>query len=142
LNNALELAELTGDEGSAQQAAESINNRNYAEGGREGKFIYPPMTTFRLGDLYVDQPCIISSVGVNVSDDANWETLRDDNYNYVASPIKSVNIDGVTTRQLPLQVEVSVTLKILEKALSLGSNAHYGKTTYKANGSEDKRWLL
>ena len=142
LNTALTEARETGDEGRIQQITEELNNRNYAEGGREGKFIYPPMTTFRLGDLYVDQPCIISSVGVNVSDDANWETLRDDKYSYVASPTKEIKIDGVKSRQLPLQVEVSVTLKILEKALSLGSNAHYGRTTYKANGSEDKRWLL
>jgi len=50
--------------------------KDFSLTGREGKFIYPPMTTFRLGDMYVDQPCILSSVGVNISDDANWESLR------------------------------------------------------------------
>lgn len=110
--------------------------------GREGKFIYPPMTTFRLGDMYVDQPCIISSVGVNVSDDANWESFRSDNYEYMAGPNTKISMQGTKSRQLPLQVDVSVTLKILEKSLSLGKNAHFGKTEYDDAGNETKRWVL
>jgi hypothetical protein len=110
--------------------------------GREGKFMYPPMTTFRLGDMYVDQPCILSSVGVNVSDEANWETLREDNYYYVSGPDKTITLDGVKSRQLPLQVDVSINMKILEKALSLGSNAHFGKTKYNTAGNQTDKWVL
>lgn len=116
--------------------------KDFSLTGREGKFIYPPMTTFRLGDMYVDQPCIISSVGVNISDDANWESLRSDDYYYTSSPSNTINLEGTKSRQLPLQVDVSVTLKILEKALSLGKNAHFGKTEYDLSGNETKRWVL
>ena len=116
--------------------------KDFSLTGREGKFIYPPMTTFRLGDMYVDQPCIISSVGVNISDDANWESLRSDDYYYTSSPSNTINLKGTKSRQLPLQVDVSVTLKILEKALSLGKNAHFGKTEYDLSGNETKRWVL
>ena len=143
------IEQMNATEDSEQQEAlgEVLKNLDNAEKnvtatGREGKFIYPPMTTFRLGDMYVDQPCIISSVGVNISDDANWETLRADKYNYHASSTKEISFDDTKARQLPLQVEVSVTLKILEKALSLGSNAHFGKTTYDTNGKETGKWIL
>lgn len=126
---------------------QALNNLENAKAGvtatgKEAKFIYPPMTTFRLGDMYVDQPCILNSVGISVSDEANWESLRDDDYKYVSSPTNTFKMSGVKSRQLPLQVEVSVTLKILEKALSLGSNAHFGDTTYDANGTEINRWIL
>lgn len=144
---ALNLANEVGDVG-GQEAAntriEELNKINSNETtGREGKFIYPPMTTFRLGDMYVDQPCILSSVGVNISDDANWESLRADDYSYIYKQYSDDIISkGTKSRQLPLQVDVSVTLKILEKALSLGKNAHFGKTEYDFSGNETKRWVL
>lgn len=109
--------------------------------GRESRFIYPPMTTFRLGDMFVDQPAVISSVSVTIPDDATWETLRDDEYSYVASPTTAINIDA-PARQLPLKVDVSVALKLMEKQRALGSDAHYGKTSYDTSGAETGRWLL
>lgn len=93
--------------------------------GRESRFIYPPMVTFRIGDMFVDQPAVIQSVSVTIPDDTNWETDRFDD-----------NVFGGTTRQLPLKVDVSVSLKLLEKRQSLGSDAHYGKI----NGKE--HWAL
>ena len=93
--------------------------------GKESRFIYPPMVTFRIGDMFVDQPAVISSVSITIPDDTNWETLRSDN-----------NETGTKSRQLPLKVDVSVSLKLLEKRQSLGSDAHYGKI----NGKE--HWAL
>jgi len=92
---------------------------------RESRFIYPPMVTFRIGDMFVDQPAVISSVSITIPDDTNWETLRSGN-----------NDSGTKSRQLPLKVDVSVSLKLLEKRQSLGSDAHYGKI----NGKE--HWAL
>jgi len=114
----------------------------YTTTGREGKFIYPPMVLFRLGDMFVDQPCVISSIGLNVSDEANWESFRSDNYKYISSPTNTIEIPDTKTRQLPLHVDLQVNLKILEKALSLGKNAHYGKTSYDSAGKETNRWIL
>lgn len=146
-NDQLAVAEASGDTANLDEVTQNLERLNKATSfettGREAKFIYPPMTTFRLGDMYVDQPCIIQSVGVNVSDEANWESLRSDNYFYAYSGKNPMlQEDGVKARQLPLQVDVSVTLKMLEKAISLGSSAHYGKTIYDDDGNETKRWML
>lgn len=57
--------------------------------GRESSFIYPPMITLRIGDLFVDQPCIISNCSVSIPQETNWETLRSDsNYSYEYSATK------------------------------------------------------
>jgi hypothetical protein len=110
--------------------------------GKESRFIYPPMVTLRLGDLFYDQPCVVSNVGVNIPDDTNWETLRSEDYSYVASPTKTININGVKSRQLPMKVDVSIALKLMEKRQSLGSDAHYGNASYSPDGTETGRWLL
>jgi hypothetical protein len=41
------------------------------------RFIIPPMVKFTIGDLYVDQPGLITSIGFSVPDDAAWETLNE-----------------------------------------------------------------
>ena len=140
LTSAQEEAILTGDTGLEEQVTQDLQTLKMT--GREGKFMYPPMTTFRLGDMYVDQPCIIDSVSLNVSDDANWESLRSDQYKYTSSANNTVSLNDVKTRQLPLQVDVSITMKLLEKSLSLGKNAHFGDTMYDSSGNEMKRWVL
>ena len=96
--------------------------------GKESKFIYPPMITLRLGDLFYDQPCVISSVGVNVPDDTNWESLRSDDYSYRSSPTNRIKISGTKSRQLPMKVDVQVQLKLMEKRQALGSDGHYGNS--------------
>jgi hypothetical protein len=102
--------------------------------GKGSRFMYPPMVTLRLGDLFYDQPCVISSVGVNVPDDTNWESLRTDEYYYHASPLYKI-VDKAKSRQLPMKVDVSVQLKLMEKRLARGSDGHYGN-------SDGKDWKL
>lgn len=46
------------------------------------------MITFRLGDLFYDQPAVMQSVSVTIPDDTNWESLRAEDYSYIASPTK------------------------------------------------------
>ena len=101
---------------------------NFITTGKESKFIYPPMITLRLGDLFYDQPCVISSVGVNVPDDTNWESLRSDDYSYRSSPTNRIEISGTKSRQLPMKVDVQVQLKLMEKRQALGSDGHYGNS--------------
>ena len=104
--------------------------------GRESRFIYPPMVTLTMGDLYVDQPCVLSSVSLNIPDDSLWESLRSDKYKYTYAPNKIISID-TKSRQLPTIVDVSVNIKMLEKRLSLGSDAHFGRSDGQGN-----RWIL
>ena len=88
--------------------------------GNESQFIYPPMVTLRLGDLYYDQPCVISSISVNIPDDTNWESYRgDEEYSYIAGPNSSINLFNTNSRQLPLKADISMTMKLLEKSQSM-----------------------
>jgi hypothetical protein len=98
--------------------------------GRESGFIYPPMIEFRIGDLYVDQPAILNSVTTNIPDDANWETLRSDEYVYYYGNSEEKSIKRTaTSRQLPTIVDISVGLRLLEKQQSQTSNYHFGPIT-------------
>jgi hypothetical protein len=94
--------------------------------GRESGFIYPPMIQFRIGDLYVDQPGVLRSVGVTVPDDAQWETLRDNKYTYVYGKEKTTTQDNVYSRQLPTMIDVSIQISIIEREQSKTDNYHFG----------------
>lgn len=95
--------------------------------GAESRFIYPPMVTFRLGDMFYDQPGVIAGVSVSIPDDTNWESYRSDNdYSYLFGPKATVTATGVKSRQLPLKADISVSMKLLEKERAQVDNAHYG----------------
>lgn len=124
------------------KATVTNESENVNTSGKESRFIYPPMITFRLGDLFYDQPAVMQSVSVTIPDDTNWESLRAEDYSYIASPTKTIIIDGVKSRQLPMKVDVGVQLKLMEKRQALGSDAHYGNASYGTDGTETGRWLL
>jgi hypothetical protein len=124
------------------KATVTNESENVNTSGKESRFIYPPMITFRLGDLFYDQPAVMQSVSVTIPDDTNWETLRSKDYSYIASPTKTIIIDGVKSRQLPMKVDVGVQLKLMEKRQALPSDAHYGNASYSTDGKETGRWLL
>jgi hypothetical protein len=101
------------------------------------------MVTLRLGDLFYDQPCVISSVGINIPDDTNWESYRGNSYFYQSSPEHSILDTNAESRQLPMRVDISVALKLMEKRQALGSDAHYGNVDYNPfGGAELERWKL
>ena len=83
---------------------------------------------------HVLQLCLC--VSLNIPDDSLWESLRSDKYKYTYAPNKIISID-TKSRQLPTIVDVSVNIKMLEKRLSLGSDAHFGRSDGQGN-----RWIL
>lgn len=93
--------------------------------GLESQFIYPPMINFRIGDLYVDQPAVLSSVNVTIPDDATWETLRKDDYEYYYG-IDKVIKERARSRQLPNIIDVSVSMRLLEKQIAVTTANHFG----------------
>lgn len=95
--------------------------------GLESGFIYPPMIEFRIGDLYVDQPAVLKSIGTSIPEDAHWETLRDDTYKYIYGQTdeKVINKDA-RSRQLPTIVDISVQLSIIERDKSITTGNHFG----------------
>ena len=96
------------------------------ESNGESAFIYPPMVTFRVGDMYVDQPAVISSIGLTIPDDANWESYRGDEYEYLFGPNSAIKVNGVKSRQLPLKVDISLSMKLLEKERAQTGNELFG----------------
>ena len=120
----LDLAQLTGDQGNIDNLSTDLSNMSTT--GRESGFIYPPMIEFRIGDLYVDQPAVLSSVGVTIPDDAHWEMLRADEYQYNYGGRDKIIKTAAKSRQLPNIIDVSVQLRMLEKSRSLTSNYHFG----------------
>lgn len=93
--------------------------------GLESQFIYPPMMNFRIGDLYVDQPAVLNSVNVTIPDDATWETLRNDDYEYYYG-IDKVIKERARSRQLPNIIDVSVSMRLLEKQIAVTTANHFG----------------
>lgn len=104
--------------------------------GRESGFIYPPMITFRIGDLYVEQPGVLTSVNVSIPEEATWETLRDDDYKYVygSTDDKVLLRQGSKSRQLPNMVDVSVQLNIIERKQSITNENHFGPLEHSMDG--------
>jgi hypothetical protein len=92
-------------------------------------FMYPPMIEFTIGDLYNEQPAVLNSVNVSVSEDATWETLHDDTYEYRSSPSPNTIITqpNVKCRQLPNIVDVSVQLRLIEKQRAETRVPKFGK---------------
>lgn len=124
------------------KAVVTNENQTVTTTGAESSFIYPPMVTFRLGDMFYDQPCVIGSVSVSIPDDTNWESFRGNDYEYAANPNNILKLKGVKSRQLPMKIDVTVGLKMLEKKQSLGKDLHYGNSKYDSSGTETSRWVL
>jgi len=94
------------------------------------RFIVPPMFMLTIGDLYKFQPIVITSVNVNIPEDASWETLNEDNskqqgWSYLQGLIQS-SVVGLNYGQLPKEAEVAITCNLLEKERAIVGGSHFG----------------
>lgn len=113
--------------------ASSVKPSNYTTGQNVlnqpfNRFIVPPMFMITIGDLYKFQPVVITSLNVNIPDDAAWETLNEDNsnsWNYLNGLITSPTL-GKNYGQLPREVEIAVTCNLLEKERAIVGGSHFG----------------
>jgi hypothetical protein len=113
--------------------ASAVKPSNYTTGERLGtgpfsRFIVPPMFMITVGDLYKYQPIVITSVNVNVPDDAIWETLNENNsdkWSYLTNLIQCPDI-GKNYGQLPREVEIAMTCNLLEKERAIVGGSHFG----------------
>jgi hypothetical protein len=93
--------------------------------GDESGFMYPPMIEFRIGDMYVDQPAILRSVSITIPEDAVWETIQSNEYQYIYGVDKILKKDAYS-RQLPTIIDVSVQLSMIEKEKSIVGGNYFG----------------
>jgi hypothetical protein len=88
----------------------------------------PPMFMINIGDMYKFQPCIITSVTVNIPEDASWETLNSVNsfeWAYLDEMITS-KLSRKNYAQFPKEAEISMTCNLLEKERAIVGGAHFG----------------
>ena len=101
---------------------------NYTQGGvgSIGQFVYPPMITFRIGDLFVDQPAIIRSYGMNIPEDALWETTPSNtDYGYLVENGVARVSSKQPVAQVPMKADITITMALIEKERSVTNGLHY-----------------
>lgn len=106
---------------------------NYTSGGQlnpsknlHTRFIVPPMVMLNIGDMYKNQPVVLSAIGLTVPDSATWETLNEYNSEEWAYLVDYIKSPDSLYAQLPKTVEISVTAYLLEKERAIAGAAHFG----------------
>ena len=122
--------------------ASTVKPSNYTKGNAAGvdlpynRFMVPPMFMITIGDLYKFQPAVITSLNVNIPDDAAWETLNQDNspdsWEYLSGIITSPTL-GNSFAQVPREAEIAVTCNLLEKERAIVGGSHFGHAPLKDN---------
>lgn len=122
--------------------ASTVKPSNYTKGNTAGvnlpynRFMVPPMFMITIGDLYKFQPAVITSLNVNIPDDAAWETLNQDNspdsWEYLSGIITSPTL-GNSFAQVPREAEIAVTCNLLEKERAIVGGSHFGHAPLKDN---------
>ncbi len=112
--------------------ANYTGNQNYPTFSR---FIIPPLIKFTIGDLYKNQPSVITSIGLSIPEDAIWETLGEDggnnytnndqDWNYLAGKFVWKSSKGKYA-QFPKTADLSVNLNILEKEKPITGGSQFG----------------
>jgi hypothetical protein len=103
-------------------------------------FIIPPFVKFRLGDIYRNQPVIITTIGTTIPAEASWELISNDrgedrSYEYLNGTIKRNN---VKTAQYPNMVTLNVGMTLLEKRAPQTIARHFGDSNVERdNGLDD-----
>ena len=100
------------------------------------------MFMLTIGDLYKFQPIVVTSINVNIPDDATWETLNELNtgeraeWSFLNGQIRAPGI-GKKFAQLPKEAEIAVTCNLLEKERAVVGGSHFGH----APRADDGQWL-
>ncbi len=105
------------------------------------RFIIPPLLQITIGDLYHDQPGLITSIGMSIPDDASWETLNEtgvnnfdtnQDWNYLNGNIVLKNSLG-KYGQFPRTVDLTLSMNLLEKEKSIMGGAQFGSSYRDSN---------
>jgi len=129
--------------------ASAVKPSNYTTGQTINqsfnRFIVPPMFMLTIGDLYKFQPMVITSINVNIPDDAAWETLNENNaqqgWSYLNGLITAPTL-GKNFGQLPREAEIAITCNLLEKERAQVGGSHFGHEPrvddWETSGSADR----
>jgi hypothetical protein len=91
-------------------------------------FMIPPMVLITIGDMYKNQPIVMTGITVNVPENATWETLSEENsseWTYLNGIIQSKN-KNILYGQYPMEADISITCNLLEKEKAITGGANFG----------------
>jgi hypothetical protein len=79
----------------------------------DDEFIVPPLVKMTIGDMYKDQPIIITNMSLSIPDNATWETLPQETNQYNYSH-KSIIYNNVQIAQFPMEADLTIDCNLLE----------------------------
>lgn len=95
------------------------------------EYIIPPMTTVTIGDLYKEQPFVLKTVGINIPEDALWETTPENSsaadWSYLNDKIvyKDSKRRGLFA-QFPRECEITIGGELLERVQPRVGRPNFG----------------
>ena len=104
-------------------------------------FIIPPLVKFNLGDIYRNQPVIITSVSTSIPQEATWELINNEKtngdtskseYDFANGQIKKQN---VKVARYPTMCNLSVSMTTMEKTAPETIQNHFGTLPENSGGS-------
>ncbi len=121
--------------------ASSGKPANYTKKVQNGnvtnRFAIAPMFMLTIGDLYKYQPVVLTSVSINIPENASWETQAEnstEDWSYLSKIVKS-SVNKKRIGQLPREIEVSVACNVLEKERPIVGGNHFGHAPGSDNDS-------
>lgn len=97
-------------------------------------FIVPPFVRFNLGDIYRNQPVLVTSVSAEIPSEVSWElvnneknngAIKRDNYEYANGDIKRKQ---VKVARYPTSCILKVSMTVLEKFTPETKQNHFGNS--------------
>jgi hypothetical protein len=112
---------------------------SYSENG----FIIPPFVKFNLGDIYRNQPVLITSVSTSIPAEATWELLNNDRSNGASAKNTydfangEIHKENVKVARYPTMCTLQISMTALEKQTPETKQNHFG--TLKVNSTGDNK---
>lgn len=106
----------------------------------EHDFIVPPFVRFNLGDIYRNQPVLITSVSTSIPSEVSWElvnneknngTLERNKYEYANGDIKRKD---VKVARYPTSCNLQVSMIVLQKHSPETKQNHFGDSPLHSDG--------
>jgi len=103
---------------------------NYTKGTVYSRFIIPPLIQFTIGDMYKNQPAVITQIGISIPEGASWQTLSEDSsankdWSYLNNRIQWKDSKNKYA-QFPNECEISIQMNLIEKELPHTGGSNYG----------------
>lgn len=76
------------------------------------QFIVPPLVSLTIGEMYLNQPIVITNMSLSIPDSATWETLTEGtSYNYY----NGLKTSDSPVAQFPMEADITIDCNLLER---------------------------